>query len=169
MPTLKKPALLAALLAGAALATAAYAQMGPGDGDGHGHGERGQRMLEMFDTIDANNDGKVTMDEIEAHRAAEFTAADTNGDGALDSDELTARQMTRMQERMATRVQHMIDNMDNDGNGSLSADELGRGPFENRFARIDTDNDGAISKEEAEAMLHHRKMRGMRGWGMQDE
>ena len=38
---------------------------------------------------------------------------------------------------------------DDNGDGSLSADEMGEGPLEERFAVIDTDNDGAISQAEA--------------------
>jgi len=52
---------------------------------------------------------------------------------------------------MARHSARMIENMDNDGNGSLSADEMGEGPMAGNFARIDTDNDGAISKDEAQA------------------
>lgn len=153
MTKLKKSALIAALLVTAALGTVALAEMGPG-----GPEDRGMKLLELFDQIDTDKDGKLSLPELEAHRAAEFKAADTNGDGALDADELAARELARFQEKLAERTQHMIDNKDNDGNGSLSADEIGKGPAEDHFARIDTDNDGMISKEEAQAaMKHHRK------------
>jgi Ca2+-binding EF-hand superfamily protein len=156
-------ALLAAM--GALLGTAALADKG-GMGMGGGEG-RGTMLIEMFDTIDADMDGKLSYAELEAHRKAEFTAADTNGDGALSAEELSARQLARFQAKLAERTQAMLDNMDNDGNGSLSEDELGEGPGMRNFARIDTDNDGAITKEEAEAAMQHRKKRG-HGWGMGD-
>ena len=50
---------------------------------------------------------------------------------------------------------------------SLSEDEMGEGPGERNFARLDTDNDGAISKAEAEEAMQHRRKRG-HGWGMGD-
>lgn len=161
MTSLKKPALIAMLLGGAALGTAALAEMGPG-----GPEDRGMKLLELFDTIDSDKDGKLSLAELEAYRAAEFKAADTNADGALDAEELAARELARFQERLADRTQRMIDNKDNDGNGSLSADEIGKGPAEDNFARIDTDNDGMISKEEAKAAMKRHKKRGHGDMGM---
>lgn len=168
----KKTAIVALAVMGALMGTAALAEkggmgMGGEMGMGMGGEGRGAMLNRMFDTIDADSDGKVTLAELQAHRKAEFAAADTNGDGALSPEELSAHQLARMQERMAERTQAMLDNMDNDGNGSLSEDEMGEGPGERNFARLDTDNDGAISKAEAEEAMQHRRKRG-HGWGMGD-
>jgi Ca2+-binding EF-hand superfamily protein len=127
----------------------------------------------MFAAIDANSDGKVTQEELASHRAAMFTAADTNGDGALSADELASRELARFTERLSDRASRMVERMDDNGDGSLSADEIGEGPMEDHFARIDTDNDGAISQAEADAAVdrlaehggkrRHGKMDGMKG------
>ena len=162
MTASRPPALIAAALIASLMASTAFAEMGPGGPGGH-EGE-GPKLLDLFDEIDTDKDGKLSLAELEAHRAAEFAASDTNGDGALDAAEIAARMMARFQEKLADKAQHMIDNRDNDGNGTISADEMGKGPAEDHFARIDTDNDGAISKEEAEAAMQHRKKRG-HGWG----
>lgn len=165
----KKTAIVAVALMGALMGSAALAEqgeMGMGGPGGPGEG-RGAMLAEMFDTIDADKDGKLTYAEMEAHRKAEFDAADTNKDGALSADELSARALARFQEKMADRTQAMLDNMDNDGSGSLSPDEMGEGPGMRNFARIDADNDGAITKEEIQAGMQHRKKRG-HGWGMGD-
>ncbi|MFM7335716.1 MAG: EF-hand domain-containing protein [Tabrizicola sp.] len=143
----KKTAVALLALMGAAFGSAALAERGMG-GMGMGGEGRGPMLLEMFDAIDTNTDGKVTQDELAAHRAAEFAAADTNSDGALSAEELQAHMMAQM---LARRSAQMIENMDDDGNGSLSVEEMGEGPMADHFARIDTDNDGAISKEEAQA------------------
>ena len=175
MSASKKTAFAALALTGALLGTVALAEkggmggmgeMGPDGMGGRGEG-RGAMMMEMFDTVDADKDGKITYAELEAHRKAEFAAADTNGDGALSADELSARALARFQEKLAERTQNMLDNMDNDGNGSLSEDEMGEGPGMRNFARLDTDNDGAITKEEVQAAMEHHKKRG-HGMGMDD-
>ncbi len=162
----KKTVLIGTLLAGTVLATATLAEMGPGGMVGMGHGEGpGPMLLEMFDAIDTDSDGKLSLAELEVHRAAEFTAADTNSDGALDAEELATHMMARFQGKMAERTQAMIDNRDADANGSLSVDEMGQGPGMEHFARIDTDNDGMITKAEAETAIQMRKKHG-RGMGM---
>lgn len=161
----KKSAVAALALAGAVLvsglATDAMAQMGPGDD------ERGPRLAEMFAAIDADSDGKVTQEELAAHRAAMFAAFDANGDGLLNSEELAARELARFTETMPARTARILDRRDANADGSLSIDEMGEGPMENRFARIDTDNDGAISQAEAEAAVEGLgERRGKRKHGM---
>jgi Ca2+-binding EF-hand superfamily protein len=164
----KRSAIAVLAVMGALLGTAALADRGGmGMGVGGPGEDRGAMLEEMFDSIDADKDGKLTYAEMEAHRKAEFDAADTNKDGALSADELSARAVARFQEKLAERTQGMLDNMDNDGNGSLSPDEMGEGPGMRNFARIDADNDGAITKEEIQAGMQHRKKRG-HGWGMGD-
>jgi hypothetical protein len=162
----KKTAIVAVALIGALMGSVALADQGKMGMGGPGEG-RGAMLAEMFDSIDADKDGKLTYAEMEAHRKAEFDAADTNKDGALGADELSARALARFQEKLAERTQGMLDTMDNDGNGSLSPDEMGEGPGMRNFARIDADNDGAITKDEIQAGMQHRKKRG-HGWGMGD-
>jgi Ca2+-binding EF-hand superfamily protein len=159
-----KTAVAVLALMGSVMATAALAEKGGMGMGGPGGGEgRGAMLTEMFDKIDADKDGKVTYAEMEANRKAEFTAADTNGDGALSAEELSARELARFQEKLAERTQAMLDNADNDGNGSLSETELGEGPGMRNFARIDADNDGSITKDEIQAAMQHHKKRGHGG------
>ena len=164
----KKTSLVAVALMGALMGSAALAEQGEmGMGMGGPAEGRGAMLAEMFDSMDADKDGKLTYAEMEAHRKAEFDAADTNKDGSLSADELSARALARFQEKLADRTQAMLNNMDNDSSGSLSADEMGEGPGMRNFAKIDADNDGAITKEEIQAGMKHRKKRG-HGWGMGD-
>jgi len=165
MTVQKKSAVAALALAGAVLVsglgTGVMAQVGPGEG------ERGPRMAEMFAAIDADGDGKVTQEEIAAHRAAMFAAADTNSDGSLSTDELAARELARFNETMPERTARMLERRDANGDGSLQADEIAGGPMEDHFARIDTDDDGAISQAEAEAASERfAERRGKRKHGM---
>jgi len=162
----KKSAIAAIAVIGALLGTAALAQKGEMGMGGPGEG-RGAMLTEMFDTMDADKDGKLTYAEMEAHRKAEFAAADTNGDGVLSPEELSARALARFQEKLGERTQGMLDTMDNDGNGSLSEAEMGEGPGMRNFARIDADNDGFVTRDEIQAGMKHHKKRG-HGWGMGD-
>lgn len=162
MSARKKTAIAALAVLGAVAGSVALAEKG-GMGMGMDGGGRGAMLTQMFDAMDADRDGKVTLAELQAHRKAEFAAADSNGDGVLSPEELSAHQLARMQARMAERSQAMLDRMDSDGNGNLSEDEMGEGPGERHFARLDTDNDGAISKAEAEAAMQHRGKRGQGG------
>jgi Ca2+-binding EF-hand superfamily protein len=168
MEAVKQTGLAAAAVLCAMLGSAALAEMGPGDAAGHGPGAR---LLEMFAGMDADGNGQLTQAEIEAHRAAMFSAADANGDGVLNAEEVAAYQEAQMAAMLAARAARMIERHDDNGDGSLSAEEIGEGPLEDRFALIDTDDDGAISRAEAEAaatrLAEHRAKRKhapMGGW-----
>lgn len=121
---------------------------------------------EMFAQIDADGDGKVTRDEMEAFRAARFAAADSDEDGKLSQDEMTAARDTRRIERM----RGMVARMDTDGDGLLSAEELAagqpqRGP-QTMFDRMDADGDGALTLDEMQqARGTFRENGGQHGFG----
>lgn len=156
-----KTALVILSVTGALFATATLADMGPGKRMGMG----GEMLMDRFDEIDADKDGKITPAELAAHRQARFAAADANSDGKLDAGELTAFHAARMAERMEARTTRMMKWLDANGDGALSADEMPDGPEPDRLARLDSDGDGAISKEEAQAaaerMAGHKHRRGM--------
>jgi Ca2+-binding EF-hand superfamily protein len=61
-----------------------------GDMAMHQGGMRGHMAERMFGTADANNDGKVSLQEATAVAAAHFDRADTNHDGTLSADEMRA-------------------------------------------------------------------------------
>ena len=114
-----------------------------------GQGPRGP--LFQFEEIDANSDGKITQEEIDAHAAARFAAADTNGDGSLSADELLARLEEQRAERLKRSADRMIERRDANNDGVLSADEMTPRNSERLFSRLDANNDGEITKEEADA------------------
>jgi Ca2+-binding EF-hand superfamily protein len=131
--------------------------------DGHGP----MPMLN-FDAIDTDKDGKITSVEFDAFRAAEFSKADANADGQVSAEELAAKQVADMTARAADMATKMIERMDDDGDGLLSAEEMAQGPrAPTMFERADADGDGAISKEEVEAMKgkmgHRHGKHGQRG------
>lgn len=140
------------LLLGAAAVSAMAALMVPALA-GRGGGMAGAALLDRFDAIDTNRDGKLTMGELRADRLARLTAADADGDGALTATEFA----TLRPEARAGRMAKAFSHMDKDGDGKviladLSGDHRGDGLFK----RADTDSDGALSKAEIEAALAHR-------------
>jgi hypothetical protein len=153
-------ALALAGVVAASISTAAFAERG--NGPGHG----ADLLLDLFDEIDANKDGTVTQAEIDAFRAARFAAADANGDGGLDSEELATWRRSEMQARMAERAERLLAERDANGDGKLQIAELDRPRA--TFGRADTNEDGVLSREEAEAardrMFERRSdRRGRRG------
>jgi Ca2+-binding EF-hand superfamily protein len=166
------------LLAGAALAATgvvavavpAFAQMGPGY---HHHGRGGGFAAgEAFARADANNDGRVTLEEGRAWLAARFTDIDTNRDGGVTSEEMRAYAQSRMggrtppaemQGRMEQRGQAMFRALDANADGRVTLEEVR--PFaEAMFRARDLNNDGALTRDEV--MRRRGEMRGDRGPGM---
>lgn len=135
---------------------------------GKGFGDRGPRgadMEQMFEQIDADKDGSITIEEMEAYRLARFEAADTDGDGKLSQEELAAARDARR----AGRIEAMIERLDQDDDGLLSAEELAaatpkRGP-EDMFDRLDTNEDGALTMEEMQAARGKMRDGGKRRFG----
>lgn len=150
MTLLKSGAL--ALLIPATFAAPAFAQ----DADRQGP----PRMI--FEQLDADGNGSVTLEEMQAAGANRFAAADADGDGALSRDELLAQG----QERVESRVDRLLERADADGDGQLTQAEMeevregrrghgrgGRGGRggpnpERMFERLDADGDGAVTQAE---------------------
>jgi len=108
----------------------------------YGHGQR-----PSFEEVDANGDGKITQDEMQARAVARFGEADMDGDGAISRDEMLASAMVRSEKR----VDRMMRRMDTDGDGKVSKAEMQkmRGKRMGRMIeRMDTDGDGVLSEEE---------------------
>ena len=97
----------------------------------------------MLRVLDTDNDGKVTMAEIEAEQKRLIGAADLNGDGKLSVEEF--RRRGSWFQRMHTTT--LFDLMDTNGDQVLSADEIAN-PSARWFKRYDTNADGAIVTEE---------------------
>ncbi|MEY1556408.1 EF-hand domain-containing protein [Yoonia sp. R2331] len=113
-----------------------------------------------FATLDADGDGMLTLEEMQAAGAARFAAADADGDGALSAEELTAQ----MSERAARGADRMIERLDENGDGLLQQAEMQDSRMADRaerlFARADADEDGSISAEEFEAVKERMGKRG---------
>ncbi|MGL5010593.1 MAG: EF-hand domain-containing protein [Paracoccaceae bacterium] len=111
-----------------------------------GHAQSGARAEAMFERLDADADGSITLAELTAHKTALFTAADANADGLLDEAERTAMRDAARQRAAADGVP-----FDTDGDGNLSLAEFtGSAPL---FDRADADADDIITRAEFDAIV----------------
>ncbi|TCA33574.1 calcium-binding protein [Rhizobium leguminosarum bv. viciae] len=125
------------------------------------------RMLKQFDT---NKDGQISKDEATAGIDKIFAAIDTNKDGSLTPGEIREYRKTQMQAMRDQRKQEAGENKD--ANAAPDNNDQGRPPRDGHdgrdghrwmrhggnfmraslmMQRIDTDQNGQISKQEAEA------------------
>lgn len=118
-----------------------------------------QRHAAMIERLDADRNGKVSLDEFRTNVSAAFKAFDADGDGAVTKDEIKARRDAFKDMRKAVR-----DAADADKAKAREALRAG-GPYMlpgagKRFDRADTDKNGALSEAEvlaaAETVFTHR-------------
>lgn len=115
-----------------------------------------------FSTLDIDGNGELTQEELSNAAAARFATIDTDGNGSLSKAELEAQ----ASERAAKRADRMIERLDANEDGELSAEEMADGRKRGRdlgrmFERIDADDSGTITQAEFDEARD--KFRGKRG------
>jgi Ca2+-binding EF-hand superfamily protein len=178
-----KDILLGAVAAGLLLTGAAAPAFAAKD-EGR-HGPRGAAMIER---LDADKNGKVSLDEFKTNVTAAFKAFDADGNGQVTKDEIKARRDAFKEARKAVRdaadadktkarealhaagpfmlpgTGRMFDRADADKNGTLSQSEV-LASAETIFERRDRNKDGALDMADAGKDMkkgHHGKDRGER-------
>ena len=133
----------------AGAAQQAYGMHGGGHGGGHHgmrHGERrhgGGHMFRLLESFDANDDGKLSQEEIDQTRGERFGAFDADADKALTLQEYEQLWLDAMRERMVDRFQAL----DADGDSKVTAEEFQR-PFAKVVRRMDRNEDGVIDRQD---------------------
>lgn len=105
----------------------------------------------MFETFDANDDGKITQAEIDAFRKGQFDEHDANNDGKLTLQEYQNLWLSVMRERMVDAFQRH----DDDGNAEVTLEEFSE-RFSRMVRRMDSDGDGAITRDDLRSRFGHR-------------
>ncbi len=102
------------------------------------------RAQKVFDRLDANKDGKISLAEFTPLAEKRFMKVDANNDGAVSAAEIDAA----LQAAMERRRDHILASMDTDKNGSVTRAEL-----DNYVAAMvkgaDTNGDGGVTFDEA--------------------
>ncbi len=138
---------------------------GEGQGAGMGRGGRGgmggpgggQGGMGWLRGADANKDGSITLDEAVAAATKEFDRFDRSKDGTVDTADFDALK----KEMTDYRVKRFVHNFGADKDGKVSKDQFFAKANE-RFASMDRNSDGTISRDE---MPGRRGMMGHGGKG----
>ena len=162
-------ALASASFLGIALVGPTAAQTAPapkGDADGDGVLTRDEAMAQAdarFDRMDANKDGKLTPDEMRPHRP--MGGAGTPPPPAADGAAPPPAPGTPAMAGRGGFAERMFARLDTNGDGTIDREEF-RAQAAKRFDRMDTNKDGKIDAAERQAARDAmRQMRGMRGNG----
>jgi Ca2+-binding EF-hand superfamily protein len=168
---------LTGLMAAAGIAQADRGGHGYGGEGGHGGGHGRMMMMEQFtERYDANNDGKISQEEIDTNRTATLERNDADKDGSLSLAEFEKVWMEANRQRMVREFQRF----DTDGDAKVTLEEY-RKPLADMVARADRNGDGVLSRDDRGRGDGMRRMhrwqrgdgeghgRGQGGGMMQDE
>ncbi|MDR3376354.1 MAG: EF-hand domain-containing protein [Ancalomicrobiaceae bacterium] len=109
----------------------------------------GQRFVDrMFDRLDPQKTGVITVEQALARRDKLFDKIDTNKDGSIDKAELTAYYGARG----TGLVDRILKKYDPSNSGKISKADFDK-PARKRFALLDLNDDGRITKDEAERAM----------------
>ena len=109
-----------------------------------------------WDQLDADGDGELTLNEMDAKHREMFDAADTDGDGAVSREEMKAFHKSRRAEHRAKRMG------DANGDGEVSRAEFDAHAAA-KFSEMDSNGDGVLSDEELSKGRGHKGGHGRRG------
>lgn len=126
---------LLALTGAAAIPALAQSMDGPG--------------LERLRAADLDGDGAISRPELLQHRLDNFSRFDRNGDGLVSADDLPA---SFAGSPRGQRFQAFLAELDLDGDGGVSQEELAKGPTP-LFDAIDADGDGLVTAAEIAAAV----------------
>jgi Ca2+-binding EF-hand superfamily protein len=149
---------LSAAAAGVALAisVASFAVAGDRQAD------RAERAKQMWQELDADKDGRVSQAEAangkRGHLAEHFAAIDANQDGFLTPEEMQAKR-GEMRAKMRNHAKQKWQDADSNGDGQLSLDEAqAKMPrLAERFMQLDGDKNGYLTPQEIRAGHHGGK------------
>jgi class 3 adenylate cyclase/Ca2+-binding EF-hand superfamily protein len=100
----------------------------------------------LFQKLDTNKDGKVSLAELQAWRDAQFEALDSNHDGFLSREEVEAGRT-----KFAWKIARSFDLIDTNQDQKLSREEF-RAAGRRRFLMFDGNRKGYLTEKEVEEL-----------------
>lgn len=129
--------------------------------DRKGGDREGRGGMQMFERVDTNSDEKLDFAEFSAPMIERFDEVDADSDGIITEAEIE----TAAENREGRRAKRIAKRLDGDDNGEVTKAELEERQQE-MFSRLDADEDGFISIDEAKKMKRGGGKRGgKRGGG----
>jgi Ca2+-binding EF-hand superfamily protein len=115
-------------------------------------GSKPEQTQRMFQRIDADKDGKITLVEMEEWRTTAIFRLDADEDGKVTRAEVDGAMAKQAEKTGKTRdSSQFFGRFDLNGDGSIDHDELNQAGTE-RFQSADKNSDGAITLEEFQAL-----------------
>jgi Ca2+-binding EF-hand superfamily protein len=115
-------------------------------------------QVDMFQSMDANADGKISVAEHAATAKAMFEKMDADHDGSVTEKEMTAAHQKITGQKPGAGEMSAADKIkavDTNGDGKLTAEEHQAGS-KMMFEKMDADHDGFLTK--AEMVAGHTKL-----------
>jgi len=122
--------------------------------------QAGGRGAAFFKQADTNNDGALSMEEMQAARMKRFDGADADKDGFISAGELTAHHEARMKEKQDDHFKGFTTRFDGNKDGKVAIDEIKTHEPE-FFKKADANSDGKLTADEMKAA----KSKGHHGMG----
>ena len=107
--------------------------------------EQLEQVTKMFKEADANDDGKTTREEMNAHRANTFARLDMNSDGVVNASD-KPRGPVRAK-KYGEAFGKVVPQFDKNGDGTLTKQEWNTQEMD-VFGMLDANGDGAIETAE---------------------
>lgn len=97
----------------------------------------------LFNRLDRDNDGKISLKEVQRRSARPFMRLDADRDGTVTTAEIEAY-LTKL---MESRRDRLLAKLDRNGDGSIAGSEIDEF-IAAEFAAADTDKDGSVTLAE---------------------
>lgn len=121
-----------------------------------------------IDAMDANKDGILQPEELQAGTDGKFKAADLNGDGVISPEEAQQAVATfetdhqdmygNQTERKGRELEQRLDKIDANEDGIISQAEY-EAYYKERYTKLDKDGDGALNVKEYETDVEEKRRR----------